>query len=140
RWRTIMTIKAILFDLDNTLIWDDRSTDEAFCATCEQAALRYPEIDPGELEAAVRQKALSLYESFEIFPFAKMIEVTHLEALWARFDEGEHPNFRKLQAFAPIFRRESWTCGLRAIGINDVQLGEELGEMFPVQRRARPLL
>lgn len=134
-----MALKAVLFDLDNTLLWDERGIKEAFAATCAQAAIRYPTMDPDQLETAVRQIALSLYESSEVFAFADMIEITHLEALWARFDEGELPQFRTLEAFAPGYRRDSWIGGLRAIGVDDVKLGEELAEMFPVERRARPI-
>jgi len=32
-----VTLKAILFDLDDTLLWDDRSVKEAFIATCKTA-------------------------------------------------------------------------------------------------------
>lgn len=135
-----MAIKAILFDLDNTLLWDERGIKEAFAATCAQAFVQYPTIDPDHLEAEVRQIALSLYETSEVFAFADMIEITHLEALWARFDEGELPQFRSLQAFAPGYRRDSWIGGLRAVGIDDVKLGEELAEMFPAERRARPIV
>ena len=34
----MMTLKAVLFDLDDTLLWDDRSVQEAFAATCAEAA------------------------------------------------------------------------------------------------------
>ncbi|WP_168120852.1 HAD family hydrolase [Paenibacillus sp. HB172176] len=135
-----MDIKAVLFDLDNTLLWDDRGIDEAFSATCAHAVARHPEINPFDLEAAVRMQALSLYESFEVYPFAKMIEITHLEALWARFDEGALPQFRELQLLSPGYRRESWIRGLHEVGVDDVQLGEELAERFPMERRARPII
>ncbi|MGG1516506.1 HAD family hydrolase [Paenibacillus oryzisoli] len=135
-----MGIKAVLFDLDNTLLWDELGISEAFSATCAKAIERYSEINSTDLETAVKKHALSLYESFELYPFAKMIEITHLEALWARFDEGALPQFRALQAFAPGYRRESWIRGLREVGIDDVQLGEELAELFPMERRARPIV
>ena len=35
-----MTFKAVLFDLDDTLLWDDHSVKEAFEATCAEAQSR----------------------------------------------------------------------------------------------------
>lgn len=48
-----MPITAVLFDLDDTLLWDDRSVEEAFRAACEAAGNN---VDPHELEAAVRKE------------------------------------------------------------------------------------
>lgn len=135
-----MTIKAVLFDLDDTLLWDDRSVKEAFEATCHEAVRQYPTIDSEQLEAAVRQQARELYESFDPFPFTKMIGINPFEGLWAHFTEGENENFRKLQELAPFYRRESWTRGLKALGIDDPELGFRLGEFFPAERRSRPIV
>jgi putative hydrolase of the HAD superfamily len=135
-----MTVKAILFDLDDTLLWDERSVKEAFQATCREAVNRYPDLDAERLEVAVRREARALYESYGTFPFTQRIGINPFEALWARFTEGEHPEFRKLQAWAPEYRREAWTRGLRALGVNDGELGALLAEKFPAERRARPIV
>lgn len=132
-----MTIKAILFDLDDTLLWDDRSVQEAFQATCEEAA-KHAAVNPEELEAAVRKESRALYESYETFPFTKNIGINPFEGLWANFTGGELEGFRKLQALAPSYRTEAWTRGLQAVGVNNPELGHKLGEMFPVERRKRP--
>lgn len=134
-----MGTKAVLFDLDDTLLWDERSVKEAFEATCQFAAERYPEIDSERLEAEVRREARALYESYETFPFTKMIGINPFEALWAEFSGGEHESFRKLQALAPGYRIEAWTRGLKALGIDDAEFGEILASRFPAERRARPL-
>lgn len=134
-----MRIQAILFDLDDTLLWDDQSVKEAFLATCEEAAKHY-DIDPAALEDAVRQEARQLYESYETFPFTKMIGINPFEGLWANFTHGDHESFRKLEKLAPTYRTESWTKGLKALGIDDPELGYRLGEMFPAERRKRPIV
>ncbi|UUZ79269.1 HAD family hydrolase [Paenibacillus sp. P26] len=134
-----MTIKAVLFDLDDTLLWDERSVKEAFRATCGEAAKHY-DLDPDKLEEAVRREARALYESFETFPFTKMIGINPFEGLWAHFTQGEQPEFRKLQALAPGYRKASWTRGLEALGIQDEELGAKLAEMFPAERRNRPIV
>ncbi|MGO0060613.1 HAD family hydrolase [Brevibacillus fluminis] len=134
-----MAIKAILFDLDDTLLWDERSVKEAFQATCAEAAKHY-EVDTEQLEEAVRREARAMYESFETFPFTKMIGINPFEGLWAHFKEGKQEEFRKLQSLAPSYRKESWTRGLRALGVEDEALGAKLGELFAAERRSRPIV
>ncbi len=34
-------LKAVFFDLDDTLLWDQKSVKEAFVATCEVAKEKY---------------------------------------------------------------------------------------------------
>ncbi|TMV50291.1 HAD family hydrolase [Paenibacillus mesophilus] len=134
-----MAIRAVLFDLDDTLLWDDRSVKEAFQATCAAAA-EAVSVDPVKLEEQVRREARALYESFETFPFTKQIGINPFEGLWARFSEGEQEEFRKLEKLAPGYRTAAWTRGLKALGVDDETLGFRLGEMFPQERRARPIV
>ncbi|OUM96691.1 MAG: haloacid dehalogenase [Thermobacillus sp. ZCTH02-B1] len=134
-----MAKQAVLFDLDDTLLWDERSVKEAFGAVCRYAGERTG-ADPEALEAAVRREARALYESYETYPFTQRIGINPFEGLWAEFREGEQEEFRKLRALAPAYRRESWIRGLRAIGVDDEALGAELAERFPAERRARPLV
>jgi putative hydrolase of the HAD superfamily len=135
-----MALKAILFDLDDTLLWDERSVEEAFNATCQAAIIKYPHLQAGELQASVRKEARELYEAFDTFPFTKMIGINPFEALWGNFREGDNENFRKLEALAPSYRTDAWTKGLLGLGINDVGLGHALGELFPKERRMRPIV
>lgn len=133
-----MAFKAVLFDLDDTLLWDDRSVREAFEATCAAAAQEVPGIDPRLLEEAVRREARALYESYETYPFTQMIGINPFEGLWGRFASGDLPEFRKLEQLAPGYRADAWTRGLKALGVDDAALGQRLGERFAAERRARP--
>ncbi|MDT3424672.1 putative hydrolase of the HAD superfamily [Paenibacillus forsythiae] len=132
-----MSIAAVLFDLDDTLLWDERSIEEAFEYACKAAG---DGVDPKELEAAVRREARSLYESYETFPFTQMIGINPFEALWANFTAGEQEQFRKLEQLAPIYRKESWRRGLAAVGIEDESLAETLAARFASERRSRPYM
>ncbi|WP_256757466.1 HAD family hydrolase [Cohnella sp. WQ 127256] len=129
-----MSVKAVLFDLDDTLLWDDRSVNEAFKLTCQMAA-QTTGVNEDELEASVRREARAIYETYETYEFTKMIGINPFEALWGKFERGEHPMFRKLQQLAPEYRVNAWTRGLAALGIDKPQLGQELAEFFPAQRR-----
>ncbi len=132
-----MAIKAVLFDLDDTLLWDDRSVKEAFEATCAYAEAKSG-IPASKLEEAVREEARKLYASYEPYAFTKMIGINPFEGLWARFKEGHQPEFRQLEAIAPVYRRQSWTNGLQVCGVEDASLGGNLGELFAQERRNRP--
>ncbi|WP_080839607.1 HAD family hydrolase [Cohnella massiliensis] len=131
-----MTIKAVLFDLDDTLLWDERSVKEAFEATASCGAERAG-LTADALEAVVRAEARGLYENYETYPFTQMIGINPFEGLWGNFSGGEHPMFRKLQGIAPGYRRDAWTRGLAALGVDNAALGAELGEMFASERRKR---
>jgi putative hydrolase of the HAD superfamily len=129
-----MSVKAVLFDLDDTLLWDDRSVSEAFRDTCRLAA-ETTGIKEEQLEAAVRREARALYESFETYSFTQMIGINPFEALWGKFERGDSEMFRKLQKLAPDYRVNAWTKGLIALGVDNPELGRQLAEWFPAQRR-----
>ncbi len=136
-WIIRMTIQAIMFDLDDTLLWDERSVEEAFDAAC-QTGSRETGADPKTLEEAVRKEARALYESYETFSFTQMIGINPFEGLWANFTAGEQPEFRQLEKLAPVYRKESWRRGLQQLGIDNEELAEKLAAQFASERRARP--
>lgn len=132
-----MSATAVLFDLDDTLLWDERSVEEAFETTC-QAAAEGAGINASSLLTAVRNEARSLYESYDTFAFTKMIGINPYEGLWANFTEGDQPEFRRLQELAPVYRKESWRRGLKSLGVDNDELAGELAERFAAERRKRP--
>src|SRR5699024_9935678 len=98
-------LKSVMFDLDDTLLWDEKSIEKAFEATCEIAANKY-NIDPKELEKNVRISAEAIY-----------------------------PQYETLQSIQADYRKTSWENGLKALNINDEELAVELAEVFPKERR-----
>lgn len=131
-------IKAIFFDLDDTLLWDKRSVKEAFAATCKLANKRYG-IDAERLEEAVREEARKLYASYDFYSFTQMIGINPFEGLWGNFlDDGEE--FRKMKETAPSYRKNVWTAGLKAVGVDDPSFGHQLAERFPEERRSLPFV
>lgn len=130
-----MTIKAVWFDLDDTLLWDERCVNEAFETTCKAAQQKYPQIDPEKLEEAVRTEARELYATYETFPFTQNIGINPFEGLWGNFGDHQHEMFGKMAEVVPEYRKNSWTKGLSKIGIEDAELGFVLGETFARERR-----
>ena len=132
-----MPIVAVLFDLDDTLLWDERSVEEAFEVTCQAGAYETG-VDAKALLAAVREEARALYESYDTFAFTKMIGINPFEGLWANFTAGSRPEFRQLQELAPVYRKESWRRGLQRLGVDNETLAQTLAEQFGAERRTRP--
>lgn len=130
--------KAVFFDLDDTLLWDQKSVKESFKATCEYASNKY-DINADSLEDAVREAARQLYSSYDTYEFTQMIGINPFEGLWGNFLDDEE-NFRKMKEIVPSYRKNAWTEGLKTLGIDDDQFGLELAERFPAERRNRPFI
>lgn len=133
-----MTIKTLVFDLDDTLLWDKKSISEAFRLTCEHAKAQTG-IDAGLLEKAVREAAAKLYASYPTHAFTQQIGINPFEGLWAQFDESL-PVFSALQRLAPRYRNDAWHQGLQACGIENWQLAEACAAYFITMRRQSPFL
>nr|WP_263326361.1 HAD family hydrolase [Neobacillus sp. Marseille-Q6967] len=131
-------IKAVFFDLDDTLLWDQKSIKEAFVATCKIAEERYG-VDPIRLEEEVREAARNLYSSYETYDFTQMIGINPFEGLWGNFLDDQD-DFRKMKEIVPAYRKDAWTAGLKAMGIDDPEFGYELAERFPQERQNLPFV
>ena len=130
-------LKAVFFDLDDTLLWDDRSVDESF----ETTALYAHEVcgvDAHALVEAVKESARTLYATYDFFPFTQMIGINPFEGLWGNFTAGTQEMFRSMERTVPQYRTAAWTTGLAKLGVDDEKLGYELGERFASERRSRP--
>ena len=133
-----MTIKTIIFDLDDTLLWDQKSVKTAFEKTCEYAATKY-DLAPATLEEAVRAAARTLYQDYEIYDYTVLIGINPFEGLWGTFDDPTD-SFQKMKGIVPEYRANAWTNGLKALGIDDAEFGKELGERFVEERKKAPFL
>ncbi|TRM11687.1 HAD family hydrolase [Lentibacillus cibarius] len=126
-------LKAIMFDLDDTLIWDEKSVDEAFRASGQKATQRYG-VDGEAFVQEVKGIAPKLFATYDTYEFTKMIGISPFEGLWGVFDDkGEMP--AKLKSLMPGYRKDVWTKGLQAFGIDDPAFGLELAETFQSERR-----
>ncbi len=131
-----MSINTIIFDLDDTLLWDKQSIQTAFDKTCEYAATIH-NVEPKQLEEAVRTEARKLYESYETYDYTVLIGINPFEGLWGTFDDPTE-SFQKMKEIVPQYRKDAWTNGLKALGIDDGALGAELGERFVEERKKSP--
>ena len=127
--------RALLFDLDETLVVDERVAAEAFAATARVAAERLP-LDGGRLAKGARQRARELWHAAPNHPYCERIGMSSWEGLWCRF-EGDTAELRALAEWAPGYRRDAWRLALADQGIEEPSLAEELGERFGRERRDR---
>ncbi|MBT2569405.1 HAD family hydrolase [Planococcus sp. ISL-110] len=131
-------VKAIFFDLDDTLLWDKKSVEKAFEETC-QLAEELTARDCSGLEEAVRAAATELYAGYDTYDFTKMIGINPFEGLWGTFDD-KGTDFQQMKTIVPAYRREAWTLGLKKIGIDNPGIAGQLAEFFPEARKRNPIL
>src|SRR5699024_1443546 len=99
-------LKSVMFDLDDTLLWDEKSIEKAFEATCEIAANKY-NIDPKELEKNVRISEEAIYTQYETYEFVSNIGIGTFESFWGDFtDKGN--DFDILQRIQDDYINSYW--------------------------------
>ncbi|SES13553.1 HAD family hydrolase [Salisediminibacterium halotolerans] len=131
-------MKTVMFDLDDTLLWDEKSIRQALTLTCAFAA-EETGVSASALNETVIKKAPELYAEYPMYEFTKMIGINPFEGLWGDFnDEGS--SFEQMNAHAPEYRRRVWTESLAVHDIYDEALGEVLAETFRLKRKENPYL
>ena len=130
-----MAIRSILFDLDDTLVVERAAADAAFLATCARVHEKH-DIDPEALHQTVRYQARELWRASATITYCRTIGISSWEGLWARF-LGSDSNLKRLRAWAPTYRRETWFRALIDYGISDLSFAEQLSDIFMSERRAR---
>jgi len=127
--------RALLFDLDDTLVVEEPAATASFAATAQAASERY-RVDADSLAVAARERARELWYATPAHPYCMRVGISSWEGLWCRF-EGEEPEVQWLRKWAPRYRREVWNLALADQGVHDQMLAEELGEKYDIECRAR---
>jgi putative hydrolase of the HAD superfamily len=128
--------RAVLFDLDETLMVEEPAAVASFEATARFAAARRDGIDSAALALGARSRARDLWHAAPTHPYCKRVGISSWEGLWCRF-EGDGSDARSLREWSPAYRRDAWRLALIDQGIDDPELAEELAERFGAERRAR---
>jgi putative hydrolase of the HAD superfamily len=129
-----MPLAALLIDLDDTLVVEYASADEAFHQACLLASQEHG-VHADRLHETARRLARPLWHAAPGRAYAAAIGISSWEALWARFEGEHHPDLETLRAHAPTYRREVWTRTLAAFGIDDPALAEKMSRQFRAVRR-----
>jgi phosphoserine phosphatase len=127
-----MPLRAVLFDLDDTVIVDEAVSREAFHVVARLARGRHgAEVERFARDAA--EHAKRLWDSGPCYSFCHSLGISAFECLWGRFEgEGE---FRTLRNWAYGFREVVFDHALREQMIESVEGSRELAEAFSIQRR-----
>ena len=133
-----MPLRAVVFDLDNTLILEDRATLEAVRAAVAVARARAG-VDADALERSVVETAETLWRSSPEYRYGEIFGVWWGEALWGGF-RGEDEASRALRAFVPGYREAVWRGALAHTGVDDRALAEALAEEYVRARRSHEVL
>lgn len=128
-----MKIRAILFDLDDTLVVDEAVSREAFQAVAAKAHQEHA-IESGRFLRAAEAEARRQWASGPCVAYCREIGISAFECLWGRF-EGETPELTALRAWAQVFRRRVFDAALREQMIEDPKGGADLARAFEEARR-----
>ena len=131
-------LKAVLFDLDDTLLVEVASADAAFLATCALAEEKHG-IDPEVLHRHLRREARALWYASPEREIIERISISHWEGLWARY-EGEDAAMARLRHWAKTYRQVAWQHALQAVGVEDPDFAGRLSGEFRRQRETRHVL
>jgi putative hydrolase of the HAD superfamily len=130
-----MKVRAVIFDLDETLIEEEASNDASVLAAGEIARVRYG-VDSAALLAAVRKRSRELFLAGPMIDYCRDIGISTREALWGTFSGGDS-SLARLREWMPTYRLQSWMGALYELGIDDRALAAELAEFFATDRSRR---
>ena len=128
-----MKFRAVIFDLDDTLVWDERISRQALMETAAVGTARTG-ADTGRLAAEARRAADELWHAHAPVERCDALGIVALEGMWGYF-HGEEDYLRHLREWVPAFRRQIWQRALAAEGQTDDDLADELGAHFQKRRR-----
>lgn len=128
-------MRALLFDLDETLVEEEEPVVAALRATAGEPEARSG-LDADALAATVRVRARELWQSGPMFPYCLSIGISSGEGLWCHF-VGTTDELARLRGWAPGYRRGAWAAALADFGVEDDLLAHDLAERFGRERRAR---
>jgi len=141
--------RALIFDLDETLMADGADTWAALLATSAWACVRlaqlgqsHPRVTAETLAQAAHAHAQSLWARSPAADYCQRIGISAGEGLWGRFT-GDDPGLQTLAAWTPGYQQGVWTGALAGLGVGAVPahaLAPELAARFRAERLPRQTL
>ena len=128
-----MSVDAILFDLDDTLIVDEAVSKEALASTA-QLASKLAGIETSAFLADAKKYGAEFWRQGPCYDYVKSIGISFHECLWGHF-EGDKPELIKLREWSRIYRVAVFSAVLRAQDVSDEDAAEKLAAHFSSQRR-----
>jgi len=129
-------IKAILFDLDDTLLVEKNSARDSFIETISSINSG---TDKEEFVGIIKEEARKLWYELPTIDYCLKVGISSWEALWADFD-GEDENLKYLKENAPAYRFNVWNNALSAVGISGNSIARDLSERFKNIRNTKHIV
>jgi putative hydrolase of the HAD superfamily len=134
-----MAIRALLFDLDDTLAVDEAVSHETFAHVAAVAADRFG-AEPARFATDAMAIARSLWAEGVCRPFCRSIGISAFECLWGGFT-GESEELTALRKWATAYRVDVFAKALTMQGILcPPEAGAVLSAEFEATRRNRQRL
>ena len=134
-----MPIRALLFDLDDTLVVDEAVSHETFAHVAAIAADRFG-ADSARFATDAMSVARELWGEGECRPFCRSIGISAFECLWGGFT-GDSPELTALRNWSGAYRVEVFAKSLALQGREaSPDAASHLAAEFAATRRARQRL
>ena len=129
-----MVLKAIIFDLDETLMLETASVRTAFEEACEPAVTKHG-LNATTLSEAVRQHGRDLWHTSPMYPWYLDIGISSWEGLSGDFSgDGRELAATRKWMNESGFRARAWAKALAEFNVEDAQLAERLAGCLVVVR------
>ncbi|WP_412538593.1 HAD family hydrolase [Longispora sp. K20-0274] len=129
--------RAILIDLDDTLIDDQPAVSAAFAA-CGRHAAAQLDVDAARFVERARQLGWEAWDTVWLPPVRDWLGIAFWDGLSEGFT-GAHPHLNRFRDWLPDYRRKTWGVVLEEFGCSDPRLADDLGELFTTERHAAPV-
>ena len=131
-------LKAILFDLDETLLHEKKSAEAVITETVEPVCNQYG-IDPMDMMQTVFETARPLWHKLPTHEYCRLVAISSWEGLWGEFS-GDHPKLAELRELAHGYRVQAWYESLKAYGLDLPDTAEQIALSYPEARKERHIL
>jgi len=126
-------LRAIFFDLDETLVLEEASVHGALDAACQIEAAQ---INSRELREAILKHGRELWRAGPEIEYGRRLGISSWEGLHGDFS-GDGPNLKRLREWAGSFGRNAWSAALADFGVRDADLAARLDCRFRIERSKR---
>ena len=123
-----MKLRAVLFDLDDTLVPERSAWDAAFTSACAGVCSQYS-IEVDDLRREVFKAARELWQASPLIDWCRSVGFGVPSSLLSDF-AGDGPELSYLREWTPRYRREVWSIGLASVGLADPMAPESLALAF----------
>ena len=128
-----MTTKALLFDLDDTLLIEENSAKLAFLSTCTLVKRKY-NVSVAEFYGVIRSKSREIWYKSPARTYCVKIGISSWEGLWGSFISIRE-EAKVLSQWINDYRMQAWYQSLVEFGIKNPVFAEDLSQHFQKERR-----